>query len=106
MYTSVAKLIAEGKLGQWVEMSDEERQCVIDSIPGENMLRNAPLNRMDGSSQGDNLRHYIDRGYIVVLSGPSMEAEPHPLGNLKLEVPSQEELLLQGSKEKSVFASG
>jgi len=79
VYTSVKKLLDEGLIAKWVKVTDEEIQCIVDSIPGENMVRNAHHNRMNGEASGDNLRHHIDRGYIVVVSTFSKEAEKHPL---------------------------
>jgi hypothetical protein len=109
MYTSVRKLIVDGRLGKWTKVSDEEISCIVESIPGENMLRNAPLNRMDGSSVGDNLRHYIDRGYIAVGNGFT-EIEKHPLdvGEIKqvpVTPPSSDGPAFASVREKGVFES-
>lgn len=102
MYTSVRQIVKEGKLGKWIKMSEEEMQCVVESIPGENMLRNAHMNKMDGSSVGDNLRHYIDRGFIVV-SGQA-DVEKHPLDvEKKTQEDSLEKALAAGAREKGVF---
>ena len=86
MYTSVRKLMEAGLLGKWVQVTEEEIQCIVDSIPGENLLRNSGSHNFpreaggkdssgnplytQGESFGQNLRHYLDRGYICVLLGP------------------------------------
>jgi hypothetical protein len=78
MIVSVKQFLAKHGAMRWAKLSEEETQAVIDSIPGENMVRNAPHNKMDGATVGDNLRHYVDRGYLVV-HGFGQEAEKHPL---------------------------
>lgn len=109
MYTSVKKLLDEGLMSKWVKVSEEEIQCIVDSIPGENMLRNASHNKMDGTYHGDNLRHHVDRGYIVVVSTFSKEAEKHPL-DLQQKEP-ETKITIDGPQavsavapEKGVFA--
>ncbi len=72
MYVSAKQLLAEVGEGKWVEVSPEEEKAIIESIPGENLLRANSRNSHSG------LRHYSDRGYIVVhdMGGA---AERHPL---------------------------
>jgi hypothetical protein len=101
MYVSVKKIITDGKLGRWLKLSDEEVQYVVESIPGENMVRNASLSNFGYAGiTGNNLRHYLDRGYIVVLDGTAMEAEKHPLDKEKEIAPGP--ALAQGLGEENV----
>jgi hypothetical protein len=77
-YFSAKQVLEAGLEGKWLKLSPEEEKAVIDSIAGENMIRNAAMNNFSGSdAPGDNLRHYRDRGYLVV-HGFGKEAEKHP----------------------------
>jgi hypothetical protein len=79
MILTAKQIIDQGFEGKWLQLSEDEQNAVIESIAGENLRRNAHFNKMDGSTNGDNLRHYQDRGYIVVHGGFGKEAERHPL---------------------------
>jgi hypothetical protein len=72
MITSVKDLLAKVGDGKWAKVTPEEEKAIIDSIPGENMVRAAATNKHSA------LRHYSDRGYIVVhdMGG---NADVHPL---------------------------
>jgi len=71
MITSAKQLIDQGFEGKWLKLSAEEAAAVVESIPGENLVRGT---RGDANA----LRHYQDRGYIVV-HGMAGAAEKHPL---------------------------
>lgn len=69
MLASAKQLIEAGNDGKWAKVSADEQAAVIDSIAGENLVR---------AGKGlPNLRHYVDRGYLVVCT-TGMEAEKHP----------------------------
>jgi hypothetical protein len=71
MYVSAKQLLDAGLEGKWVKVSPEEVKAIVDSIPGENVLRN-----LGGPGTGGrNMRHYERGGYIVVTMS---EAEKHP----------------------------
>jgi len=71
MITSAKQLVEQGLEGKWVKLSPEETKAVIESIAGENAIRGNSFN-------ANALRHYEDRGYIVV-HGMVGAAEKHPL---------------------------
>jgi hypothetical protein len=70
---SVKQLLEAGLEGKWVKVTPEEEKAIIDSIPGENLLRATSKNSHSG------LRHYVDRGHIVILDMHSGDAQAHPL---------------------------
>ncbi len=74
MITSAKQLVDQGLEGKWIQVSAEEAKAIIESIPGENAVRGNALN-------ANALRHYEDRGYIVV-HGMVGVAERHPLDPL------------------------
>jgi len=75
MYTDAEQVIKSGNEGKWLKVSDEERDAIVRSIAGANMIRGAVA---VGSGQGGlALRHYVRDGYIVVHA-QGMEAEQHP----------------------------
>lgn len=82
MFFNVKQLLDAGFDSKWYRFeSAEECKAIVDSIAGENMVRNASFNKMDGETVGNNLRHYIDRGHIVV-HGFNGNAEKHPLDEM------------------------
>lgn len=110
MYTSVRKILENNELGKWIKVTDEELQCIVESIPGENMLRNAHMSNFNrADTVGENLRYFVRDGYIVVTLGTSMEAEKHPL-DLQKETNTQKavgvgEKNVAVKKEPGIFAS-
>ncbi len=72
MLHSVKQLLEEVGEGKWAKVTPEEEKAIIESIPGENLVRAAARNTHSG------LRHYSDRGYIVVHDSGGA-AERHPL---------------------------
>lgn len=79
MITNVKNLLGEQdvNLGKWIKVSPEEEKAVLESLAGENLMR---------ANQGKpgSLRHYSDRGHIVVTLG---ECEAHPLDAKKADAP-------------------
>lgn len=83
MITDVGQFLGDKdqNLGKWIKLTEDETAAVIRSIPGANVMRASAANKHVG------LRHYVDRGYIVVhdMGG---EAGPHPLGGVGTQQPS------------------
>jgi hypothetical protein len=70
MYTSAQKVIDAGLDGVWIKVSEEERQALIDSIPGDNLVR--------GSKQLPSLRHHNCGDYIVIQTRGTDAQTPFP----------------------------
>lgn len=72
MITSVKQYLETVCEGKWAKVTPDEEKAIIDSIAGENLVR------ANAGSKHVGLRHYSDRGHIVVhdMGG---SAEVHPL---------------------------
>lgn len=73
-YASAKQLLDAGHEGKWVKVSPDDARNIIESIPGENLIR--------GSKGHAPLRHYVDRDHIVVHSR-LVDSEAHPLDTAK-----------------------
>lgn len=69
-YASAKQVLEAGHEGKWIKVTAEEEKNIIDSIPGENLIR--------GTRGQGPLRHYTDRGHIVIHHR-GLEADVHPL---------------------------
>jgi hypothetical protein len=68
-YKSAEELMKNGLNGKWYKPgSDFEKEVIIHSIAGDNLIRGAQGRRA--------LRHYEQDGYVVVTDEENVE--PHP----------------------------
>lgn len=69
-YKSAEEVVAQGMSGQWIKPDSQfERDVIIESIPGCNLVR--------GQQGKAALRHYERDGYLVVCDGP-VDCATHP----------------------------
>jgi hypothetical protein len=69
MFFSAKQLLAAGKEGKWVKVTQEEIDNIVESIAGENMIR--------GAKGEASLRHYIRNGYIAIHT-KFVQIDAHP----------------------------
>lgn len=70
MYTSAQKVIDAGLDGVWIKVTEQEREALIDSIPGDNLVR--------GTKGMPSLRHHNCRDYVVIQQRGTDAQVPFP----------------------------
>ena len=66
MIVSVKQYLEKVGDGKWVKVTEEEQKAIIESIPGENLVKASAL------------RYFVDRGHIVGAVGATGRATgPH-----------------------------
>ena len=71
-YKSAEEMMSAGYNGRWYKPgSDFEKEVIINSIAGDNLVR--------GNKGMPALRHYEHDGYIVISDGPSADQHPNDI---------------------------
>lgn len=70
MYTSSQKVIDAGLDGVWFKVTEQERQSLIDSLAGDNLVR--------GTKSLPSLRHHNCGEYIVIQQRGTDAQVPFP----------------------------